>query len=360
MRIGIDASRAFLKNRTGIEEHSYQVITHLIEELKNHEVVLYVKKNQKSNLENRNCKDIKIKEIKFYRFWTQIGLAFEMLLNPVDILFVPAHVVPWIHPKKTLVTVHGLEYENCPESYSFWSRWLHRFFIKKSCAWAKRIIAVSRKTKADLVKLYQVPKSKIKVVYNGYSEKETRYKKQDARKISNYLLYIGRLEKRKNIENIIKAFRILKEKYNYSGKLFLAGRPGYKYNKIRNKIQETRYKNFIIEKGFINNQEKWQLMRRADVFLFPSLCEGFGIPILEAQSAGVPVITSNFGPMDEVAGDKNILVNPKKPEAMAILTNRLINDRIFRQRIIKKGLQNIKKFSWQKSGKEVKDILKNL
>lgn len=356
MKIGIDASRAFLKNRTGIEEYSYQIVKNLLKELKDQKVVLYVKKAQDAKNKIEKYNNLEIREIKFYRFWTQIGLSLEMLTNPVEVLFVPAHTVPFIHPKNTVVTVHGLEYEHCPESYSLYSRWLHRFFIKKSCSWAKEIIAVSQKTKSDLRRMYKVSKNKISVVYNGFDDK-FKITSQNSKINSNYLLYVGRLEVRKNIKGIVEAFEILKEKYNYPGRLILVGKPGHGYADLKLKIKKSKFRNKIIEKGFVNNKEKWELMRGADAFLFPSFCEGFGIPILEAQSIGLPVITSNYGPMDEVAGDESILVNPKSPKMMADLINRIVKDENFRQKVIDNGLENIKRFSWEKSGGEVAELL---
>ena len=176
MIIGIDASRAFIKNRTGIEEYSYQVIKHLVNELKGHEVVLYLRKNSANYEFDADARMIdnvklpanwKLKVIKWPRFWTQGGLSLEMLLNPVDVLFVPAHTVPFIHPENTAVTIHGLEYEFCSGAYSLWEKIYMRCSIKNSCRWAKTIITVSNNTRKDLVKLYGIDESKIKVIYEG-------------------------------------------------------------------------------------------------------------------------------------------------------------------------------------------------
>lgn len=362
-RIGIDASRALIKDRTGIEEYSFQVINYLVKNLGNHEVILYLRKDQSIGNELKSLifgKNVKIREIKFRRFWTQIGLAMDILINPVDVLFIPAHTIPWVHPKKTVVTIHGLEYEHCPESYSLYSRLVHRFFIKKSCRWAEKIIAVSKKTKKDLIELYKASAEKIGVVYNGFENTGAKAANSEFKnEAGRYLLYLGRLEKRKNVEGVVKTFEILKEKYNYKGKLILAGRPGFGYEDIKQSILNVKknVREEIVEKGFIENEEKQKLLTEADLFLFPSLAEGFGIPILEAQSAGVPVITSNYGPMDEIAGDNNILVNPKNPEEIAQLADKFIRDKNLREKVIQKGLENAGKFSWQKCGKETAEFL---
>jgi glycosyltransferase involved in cell wall biosynthesis len=330
MIIGIDASRAFIKNRTGIEEYSYQVIKHLANELNECEVVLYVRDGQQSTVNSQQFPtNWRAKVIKWPYLWTQIGLSLEMLLRPVDVLFIPAHTVPIIHParnaslfslalsiqkllkifgvsthynkhgdaggpKNTIVTIHGLEYEFCPEAYSFWERIYMRFSIKNSCKWAKKIIAVSENTKKDLMNLYKVPEEKIKVIYEGYAADAnfqfpiSNFQSIFNNKISKpYLLFIGRIEVRKNIEGILEAYKILVEKYKIPHTLVLAGSLGYGYDIIKLKIQNyLKIKNSklkIIELGYINEAQKWQLLSNAEAFVFPSFYEGFGLPHLRNQ-----------------------------------------------------------------------------
>ena len=378
MRIGIDGSRAFLKQRTGIEEYSYQVIKSLRDKLnddqarlastsgfrKSRRVILYVRKNQKIDFPLPN--NWKVKEIKFFRFWTQVGLSFEMLLHKVDVLFIPAHTVPIIHPRNTTVTIHGLEYEFCPQAYSLWERFYMRWSIKNSCKWAEKIIAVSENTKKDLIKLYKVPENKIEVIYEGVeiNNQETRSKDQENTKYqipnTKYLLFIGRLEERKNVSGIIEAYKILKEKYNIPHGLVLAGSSGYGYEKIKFKIQSRLggTKLEIIELGYISENKKWELLSGADVFMFPSLYEGFGLPILEAQSVGVPVVTSNLSSLPEVADGGALLVNPRNPFEIAEATYKIISDENIKKDLIQKGLENVKRFSWDKCAEDIAEIFK--
>lgn len=383
MKIGIDASRAFLDKKTGIEEYSLQIISELRKHFSKGEVTLFVRRGQKEKVEKESLFELpenwQIREIPMLYFWTQLGLAFEILFHPVDVLFVPAHTVPFIHPAKTVVTVHGLEYEHCPESYSWRGYRFHRFFIKKSCLWASGIIAVSKNTKKDLGRLYGIAKDKISVVYNGYDyesleknaaeeKKTTDYNWADVKEISmhsesakekleKFVLFVGRLDQRKNIIGIIEAFEILKEKHGYEGNLVLAGKFGHGADQIRRKILASAWRKGIVCLGYVRESQKWQLLKQADVFLFPSFCEGFGIPILEAQISGLPVVTSNYGPMDEVVGDKNVLADPKNPEEIADLAQKLISEREFREKVISRGFENAKRFSWEKSGKEVAGVL---
>ena len=373
MKIGIDASRAFQKNKTGIEEYSFQVIKHLRDKFEKEQVILYCNPAINIRPDFKLPSSWKIKYLRAPIFWTQARLSLEMLFHPVDVLFVPAHTVPIIHPKNTVVTIHGLEYEFCPKAYSFWQRFYMRLVIKNSCRWAKRIIAVSENTKKDLMKLYKVPEGKIEVIYEGISNFEFRISNQNLIsklensnihskfKIQNskFLLFVGRLEERKNICGIISAFEILKEKYNINHKLILAGKFGFGGEKIKDKINQSKYKDDIILPGYISDEEKFYLLKNADVFLFPTFYEGFGLPILEAQSVRTPVVTSNISSMPEVADGSAVLVDPNSPEEIAEAAYKLISDESWKNDIIEKGLENVKRFSWEKCAREVSTVILN-
>lgn len=367
MIIGIDASRAFVKNKTGIEEYAYQLIKHLRELLTDGRVILYLdpRVNSPENIDFELPKNWKAKFLRSPKFWTQVRLSLEMIFHPVDVLFVPAHTVPLIHPRNTIVTVHGLEYEFCPKAYSFFERLYMRWVIKNSCRWAKKIIAVSENTKRDLIKLYEIPKNKIDVVYEGYSS--NNFKLNSKFQIQNnkyqilnirYLMFIGRLEDRKNIIRMIEAFEELKRKHNISHKLILVGKFGYGEEKIRNKINSSEFRKDIVLTGYVSEKDKFYLMANADVFLFPTIYEGFGLPILEAQSVGTAVVTSNISSMPEVAGDGAVLVDPKNKEEIADAIYKLISNESHKNDIIKKGYENVKRFSWDKCAEEIVKMIK--
>ncbi|MBP5993959.1 MAG: glycosyltransferase family 4 protein [Candidatus Moranbacteria bacterium] len=363
MIVGIDASRAFIKKRTGIEEYSYQVIKHLRQALESEQVILYIRADQEADLDIPAA--WKIQKLWAPRFWTQGRLSLEMLLHPPDVLFVPAHTVPLIHPKRTIVTIHGLEYEFCPAAYAWFERWYMRLSIRFSCWAAERIISVSENTKQDLMRTYAVPEEKIQVIYEGYSqniEYGISNMELDAsmaiRHAKPYLLFIGRLEERKNIVRIIEAFEILKERYHIPHTLVLAGKPGYGYSKIKNLQSTIKHREAVIELGYVSEQEKWELFQEADVFLFPTLYEGFGIPVLEAQSVGVPVVASGTSSLPEVGGDAAVYVDPLNAESIALGVQKLLSDRSFRDGIIEKGKRNVELFSWKKCAQAIATLLR--
>lgn len=358
--LGLDGSRAFLKYRTGIEEYSYQVIKHLREEVPDDILVrLYVRKKiafeggkvswKLPDIDFTLPSNWQVKGLWAPRFWTQIRLSLEMLFYPVDTLFIPAHTVPALHPRSTVVVVHGLEYEVSPESYSLWERFYMRASIRFSVWAAKKVIAVSENTKKDLQALYKVSPSKIQVVYEGFIP-------QSYMNVSkkNNILFIGRLEERKNVIRIIEAFEQLQDQVSGRYTLQLAGKPGFGYEKIKTTLESSLWKKNIEELGYITEKQKNTLLQEAKAFVFPSLYEGFGLPVLEAQAAGTPVITSNTSSLPEVAGEAAYFVNPQSSEELAEQLKKLLFlPYVQYQELVEKGYKNLERFSWQKCAKEL-------
>lgn len=369
MIIGIDASRAFLKRRTGIEEYAYQTIKHLRGVIPETDtVVLYVRK--KLTLISGRKLMVRLPEIDFDlpknwsvrgiwapRFWTQIALSWQLWCRPPEVLFVPAHTVPFIHPKRSVVTIHGLEYEFCTAGYSPWARFYMRASIRFSCRVAETVICVSENTKQDVIRLYGTPAEKIVVIYEGYAQGHEERARGTVKNSEPYLLFIGRLEERKNIVRMIEAFEILKEKYGIPHRLKLVGKPGFGYGKIQDKLRTSRYRDAIDECGYVTEQEKWVLLKNAEVFLFPTLYEGFGIPVLEAQSVGVPVVTSLISSLPEVAGAGAVYVDPLSGTEIASGIQKVLSDQGLRDGIIEKGRANVERFSWKMCASQVATVL---
>lgn len=373
MKIGIDASRAFLQKRTGIEEYSYQVIQHLRDELRDQEVILYIKKNFQFSIFNFQFgfrdqkidfelpKNWRVKGLWAPRLWTQVRLSIEILLHRPDVLFVPAHTVPWIHPRETIVTIHGLEYEFAPKAYSWFERFYMRFSIRSAVRFASQVITVSENTKRDVMRLYAVSEEKIAVIYEGIDRglalsDPSKENEQDI-PASPYFLFIGRIEERKNIRKIVEAFEFFKAKTHLPHQLILVGKPGYGYKQIKKQIASSRFREDIIERGYVDQDEKWQLLRQAQVFIFPSLYEGFGLPVLEAQLVGTPVITSNSSSLPEVAGSGAIFVDPLATRRLARTMIALVGDEAKRADIIDKATQNVDRFSWARCARGVAQLL---
>jgi glycosyltransferase involved in cell wall biosynthesis len=331
MKIGIQVS-SDLRKRTGVEEYVYQLLKHLpnVDDSKNHQLFLLAPfiSNEVRNIAGYMSKNLKW---PFKKGWTQLRLSWEMLKNKPDILFIPAHTFPIIHPK-LIITIHGLEYEHLPKAYSFWQRKILRYLTKRNAKKAQKIIVPSGSTKKDLVSFYRIDPGKIFVIRHGVSKgkkQETRNKGQ-----GKYILYLGTGHKRKNVDGLKKAFKILKQRHNIPHELILGG----------------------VEKH-VAGDEKWQLLRNADVFVFPSFYEGFGFPVLEAQAAGVPVVASNVSSLLEILGNSALLINPHEPEEIAEAVYKIIKNPDLKKDLIKKGQENIKRFSWPECAKKTLKVI---
>ena len=380
MKIAIDASRINISKKTGTEYYSLEIIKNLllVDSSKKNQYILYSRKPISKLLFEFSGNNFINKIISLPRFWTQIGLAWKMLKDKPDILFVPSHAIPWIHPKKTVVVIHGLEYEYFPNAYSFFEKFHLRLTTKLALKWAKKIIVPSQTTKNDLIKFYQADTKQIEVIYHGANEKfkvqSSKFKvaTQNSKLKTNppnplykrgnnkYILFIGRLERRKNLVSLIQSFNFIKEKYKIPHQLILAGKKGFGFKEIQKAVENSPYKNNIILKDYVSEKEKKDLLKNADVFIFVSLYEGFGFPVLEAMEAGIPVIASNNSSIPEISGDTALLVNPQDTEEIAEAIYKILNDNSLKKSLIEKGKENIKRFSWQNCAKKTLEVLENL
>ncbi|MDD2753458.1 MAG: glycosyltransferase family 1 protein [Candidatus Portnoybacteria bacterium] len=414
MIIGINAAAAIKQPRTGVEEYAYQLIKHLtmLPEAREHRFLLYLPDTDtriSANDTNKKYFDFLLPpnfEIKILRWplpflWTQIRLAWEVWRHKPDTLFIPVHILPFGAPPNSVVALHGLEYEHFPQYYSFWRRMYLRWSTKHAFKRAKKIIAISENTKRDLVKLYGGEAEKISVVHHGVTfsnpsqpplnlsggenhpspslQKEgepppLKLRGGKGELFEPYLLYIGRIETKKNIQGILEAYKILKEEYGAPHRLVLAGAPGYGYKNLKKEIEKFNncHAEFIsasrgipkqvrddkiVELGYISEDAKWQLLSNAAVFLFPSFYEGFGLPVLEAQAASVSVITSYGSCLPEIAGSGALFVNPQNPAQIAEAAKQIIDDKALRDKLIQLGYENVKRFSWDKCARETLKIL---
>lgn len=348
MIIGIDASRAVKKQRTGTENYSRNLIFELakIDVLNNY--ILYVGSDYDGSFD-QFPKNFSIKIIPNKKYWTQVGLSLEMIKNKPDVLFVPSHILPTISGKKSVVTIHDLAWKYFPEVYSKNEIKVHDFSIRRAIAKKADIIVYSKSTEFDLKKFYPKAAKLIKFVTMGFEPEQSSSKLSDdltAKIGEKYILYVGRLESKKNIVNLIQAYDMLRSEREVKEKLVLAGKPGFGYDQISAEINKSKYKADILETGFVTNEERNSLYHNASIFVFPSLFEGFGFPILEAFSAGIPVVTSNVSSMPEVAGSGAIFINPNKPFEIAAAMSQILNKPELARKLVRAGQKELEKYSW--------------
>jgi len=362
--IGIDASRSSMKQKTGTEYYSYELIRNLVL----NEAVrfrLYAKEPL-NYIESK--KNVEVKVMKFPRLWSQIRLSSEMIAHPPAVLFEPAHTIPLIHPSKTVVTLHDVGFKYFPELYTPLERYYHDFSMRHSVKHATKIIAISNATKKDLIKIYNADEKKIKVIYHGF-DREKYYKQSksevvpdDILKLTPYIFFIGRLEAKKNVKNMIKAFGLLRQDKTIKHKLVLAGRSGYLYEEIKNEIDKLpdEVKQDVVELGYVSDDKVGQLMRNASIFFFPSYFEGFGMPLVEAMASGVPVVGSNTTSIPEIMQNAGILCDPDSAEQFSSAISKIIKNDNLKQDLIDKGLLRSKDFDWTKCAKQTLDVITSL
>jgi glycosyltransferase involved in cell wall biosynthesis len=272
--------------------------------------------------------------------------------------------MPFYCPFKTVVTLHDIAFEIFPESYSSLNRWYQRFAVKHALRYAQIIITPSQSTRKDLIRIYRANQARINTIYHGFTGLDNPAAVSEAvDSLRPYFLYVGRLESRKNSYRLVEAFRALSTKRPDLGvRLVLIGKAGYGFNSLQKLITRLpkAVRSEIIMTGYLSDREVATYLKNALSFVFPSLYEGFGIPLLEAMDAGVPVITSDVSSIPEVVDDAAILIDPQKTQDLAQAMELLATNELTRRELIKKGRIQAKKFSWEKAASETLAVLERV
>jgi glycosyltransferase involved in cell wall biosynthesis len=356
MLIGVDASRAARAQRTGTETYSLHLIQALVETGCSHRFRLYTP-TPISRLQAPSSNS-EIRVIPFPRLWTHLRLAWELKRRPPDVLFVPAHVLPLVCPIPALVTVHDLGYLHYPEAHRRFDRWYLGWTTRRHVGLAALIVADSQATRADLVHYYQADPARIIVVYPGRDESLTRVNDPEVVNAvkarygirGNYLLYVGTLQPRKNLVRLVEAFAQVQTP---DLQLVLAGQKGWLYADLLARVETLGLNGRVIFTGYAADDDKAALLSGATALAYPSLYEGFGLPVLEAMACRTPVLTSDVSSLPEVAGDAALLVNPLDTEAIAAGIARLVADAGLRHTLVERGSLQIRQFSWVRAARQV-------
>ncbi|MGD2177862.1 MAG: glycosyltransferase family 1 protein [Anaerolineae bacterium] len=351
MLVGIDASRAIADRPTGTEAYSRRLIDALLARDSLHRFRLYFRQPPPSGL----FRGAELRTIPFPRLWTHLRLAWEVAKHPPDALFVPAHVLPSIHPCPSLVTIHDLGYLRFPKSHP----WRQRLYLDLSTRWnaytATHLLADSQATRADLVTHYSVAANKITVAYPGTDESLGPVRDVDAIEAAkarynisgDYFLYLGTLQPRKNLPRLVEAFAEFATRLSPSAiQLVLAGKRGWLYDDLFEQVSRRGLFERVRFPGYVAEEDKAALLSGALAFVFPSLHEGFGLPVVEAQACGCPVITSNTSSLPEVAGDGALLVDPEDTADIVNAMQRIATEPWLCEELIERGFANEGRFSW--------------
>ncbi|MCS7231965.1 MAG: glycosyltransferase family 1 protein [Elusimicrobiota bacterium] len=300
-----------------------------------------------------------------YSWQEQVFFARIIKKAKLDVFHSPHYNLPIMYPKKIIVTIHDLIHLIFPEYLPSKLAWLYaKFLMKMACKRSQKIIAVSENTKNDILRYFKIDSTKIEIIYEGVEEifKPSLKKTEMMRKkYGKYILYVGAIRPHKNILCLIEAFYILKKIYKIEHKLILIGKQKIPYiYQVKKKISNCLLENEIVFIENVTQDELVDFYCGAELFVFISLYEGFGLPVVEAMACGCPVIASNISSLPEIVGDAGILVNPYNIDEICRCIYKVLTDRYLQEDMCKKGLQQAKKFSWYLTAKKTLELYEQL
>ncbi|MCX6715349.1 MAG: glycosyltransferase family 1 protein [Candidatus Uhrbacteria bacterium] len=387
----IDAWSANQKKKTGVEMYAFQLIQamkkHALAE--NERVVLYSPTKLEGALaELPNGWEEKIvawptKSSWFPVGWMQARMSFELFQHPPSVLFVPSQGLPRQFPGVSypiLTTVHDLGFLRAPNLYDSASRKRLSKLTKRSVKNASHLITVSEFSKSEIVSLYSqsLPPAKGGVgggsristtylaadtsIYKRLSREEIEPVLQRHRIGKHFFLYVGRLDQKKNVETLIRAFDQFKLDRGVGDpyELVLVGEPGFGFASMKNWIDHSTAKDQIHTLGYLEDADVAALMNAATAFVFPSWYEGFGIPNVEAMSSGTPLLVSDIPVHREILGDAAMFVTPSEPEPWVHAMKQLAEDALLREQLITKGSIRSNLFDWNKTAMQTWEVLRSL
>ena len=368
MKIGIDISQ--IVYGTGVSRYTVELVRNLARIDKKNQYVLFFSSLRREVASNQlpTTSNFKLKKFKFPPtflefLWNRLHVVnIEKFLGDVDVF----HSWDWYQPPtkaKKVTTVHDVSFLHYPEVFpkrTIRTQTNRLYWVKKE---VDLVIADSKATKNDLVELLGFDEKKIKVIYLGVSDSwkekpvninKLKVIKKKYKIKGEYILSVGTLEPRKNIKTVIKAFNELKKP---NLKLVLVGKLGWggDIKKITEKIDSG-----VVVTGFIPDEDLAPLYQGAHCFVYPSLYEGFGLPVLEAMASGTPVITSNVSSLLEIAGEAALLVDPKKTSEITKAMKKIIESKSLAKNLSDKGKRQAAKFTWEKTAQQTLTAYKQL
>lgn len=358
MRIGIDIHTVGTFH-TGNETYIKNIVSNLNTE---HDIYLYFTKTRKDDLPKWKAHFRKIRpHISLLRIPFSFPLAF--IRDKIDVAHFQ-YVVPPVSPCKTVVSIHDISYEHFPEFFNPLSRKRMQALIPFSARKSAHVLTISEFSRKQIIETYGISEKKVTVTYCGVSENFRKI--EDENQIDSllqrfsifnpYILAVGNLQPRKNIKRLVRAYSRLRHQEKIHQDLVLVGKLGYNNHEIFDTIKQYGVEPFVKYTGYVSEEELVALYNKADIFVYPSLYEGFGLPLIESMACGTPVITSRVSSLPEVAGDAGLYFDPESDTDLENTILKLGDDETLRQDLIEKGKVRAKLFSWEKSAQQTLEI----
>jgi glycosyltransferase involved in cell wall biosynthesis len=368
LRIGLDGDTLGRK-RTGDESYLASLMRGLGCVDDTNDYVVYVRDPSKVGPSFEGLTRFAFRRVAPQSIWLRfpIGLPLALRRDPVDLLHVQ-YFVPPAAPCPVVVTVHDISFAVRPDFFTRKDRFLLKTLVPWSLRRAARIITDVEYTKRDLVGMYDLSPEDIEVIplaadprYRPMDRARCRQIVAERHGISGpFVLYVGTLQPRKNVATLIRAYGMFRERTGLPHKLVLTGKPKYMYQSVLDALNEARYPDDIVLTGFVADADLPIYYNAASVFAFPSLYEGFGLPLLEAMACGTPVISSNVTSLPEVAGDAALLVDPTKPEAFCDALVQVLGDGEVADRLSQRGLEQAARFTWERTARETLAVYRDV
>ncbi len=365
MKIGIEGQRLFRVKKHGMDMVALELIRNLQKIDKTNEYVIFVKPDEDTSiLEETNNFKIVTLDGGAYPFWEQIALPKAVKKYNCDILHCTSNTAPIFTDIPIVTTLHDIIYlektylqilQSSATSYQKFGNVYRKLIVPKVMKKSKAVITVSNYEKNRISEFFQLKDtSKLSAIYNGVGEyfkpitdvKELTRIKEKYNLPDKFFFFLGNTDPKKNTKGTLKAYSDFLKKTNSPIKLVMLDYDLTELKKLLEDIGDSKLIEKIILTGYVKNTDLPSIYSLCEIFLYPSLRESFGIPILEAMACGVPVITSNTSSMPEISGDAAYLVNPTKPEEITLAIEQILNKEEVKESLISKGLSQAGKFSW--------------
>jgi len=282
--------------------------------------------------------------------WEQFALPFEAARCRLDVLFNPGFTAPVFSPCQQVTVFHDLQHKRHPEYFRWFDLPFWRFLLWAAAHRSQKLIAVSAATAADLLRFYHVPTERVAVIPHGV---EAAFSALDRSHLEAYLLCVSTLHPHKNLPRLIRAYGSTPRDF----RLILAGLRGFHAEAIERLIDEMGLRDSVQITGWVPRQELYSFYEHARAFVYPSVFEGFGMPVLEALAAGIPVACSDIPPLREVAGDAALYFNPLDEDEIASAIESVMSDASLQERLAQAGRERAREFTWEKSAGQTLAVL---
>ncbi|MCR4326160.1 MAG: glycosyltransferase family 4 protein [Candidatus Roizmanbacteria bacterium] len=344
MIIGIDGNEANVRERVGVSWYVFHILHQLaLQANEQRKLRIFLREPPRDDLPKASAQ-VEYCVVSGARLWSQLFLPIHLYLfhSDLSVFIAPAHYAPRFSPCPTITIIHDVSYRYYPHDFRKKDLYQLNTWTRYSVKNASKIVAVSQKTKEDVVAQYHVSSDSVRVIHNGFEAPSVAVPHEK----DKTLIYIGTLQPRKNIETLLEAYALFRRTHaDY--RLVIVGKKGWLYERIDEAIERYHLRDAVTFAGYVDEQEKYQLLGRAQVLIMPAYYEGFGLPLLEAMWTGTPIIAARTGSLPEVGGDACVYVDPIDAYGMSQAMTTLIDDPSRQKKYREAGKKRVKQFTWK-------------